>query len=176
MFHSNAAMTIDQKRASFFNSHWSTLHHLIRANFAKFFTVFWADSTMISIILICHCIGDFKKCHEDKDSGGFHFSKTFEMFYDNLLTKKNQRVFLWQDVGCEKFILKATYKAFGFLGKASHDSIAPPKKYSLVFLYEQIIHRISYVEMINVLVLYRIIFRINSPSLPLKLKKSLLIL
>ena len=118
MFHSNAAMTIDQKRASFFNSHWSTLHHLIRANFAKFFTVFWADSTMISIILICHCIGDFKKRNENKDSNDFHFSMTFEMVNDNLLTKKNQRVFLRQDVGCGKFILKTTYKAFGFLGKS----------------------------------------------------------
>ena len=93
MFHSNAAMTIDQKRASFFNSHWSTLHHLIRANFAEFFTVFWADSTMISIILICHCIGNFKKSNENIDSGDFHFSMTFEMFNDNLLKKRISEFF-----------------------------------------------------------------------------------
>ena len=72
MFHSNAAMTISQKWASFLNSHWSFRHHIIRADFAKFGTIFWVDSTVISIILKFDCIDNFKKCEKNKYSDDFH--------------------------------------------------------------------------------------------------------
>ena len=47
----------------------------------------------------------------------FRWFSFFDDFWDvqwQLAEKKNQRVFLWQDFDCGKFILKATYKAFGF--------------------------------------------------------------
>ena len=117
MFHSNAAVTVVQKRTSFLNSHWSFRHHFIRADFAKFGTIFWVDSTMISIILVFESIGELEKCEKNYYSIDFHDfwrmttcwqNKDSEFFYGRIFIAKNSE---------PKLLIKLGGLKFWFLGR-----------------------------------------------------------
>ena len=112
MFHSNAAVTVVQKRTSFLNSHWSFRHHFIRADFAKFGTIFWVDSTMISIILVFESVGELEKCEKNYYSVDFHDfrkmttcwqNKDSEFFYGKIFIAQNSEPRLLIKLGGLKF-------------------------------------------------------------------------
>ena len=133
MFHSNAAVTIVQKRTSFLNSHWSFRHHFIRADFAKFGTIFWVDSTMISIILVFESIGELEKCEKNYYSVDFHDfwrmttcwqNKDSEFFYGKIFIAKNSK---------PRLLIKLGAWSSGFSIKASLDSLAPRLKHIVCY-------------------------------------------
>ena len=120
MFHSDAAMTVAQKRASFLNSHWSLRHHFIRTDFAKFCTIFWVDSTVISIVLVFDSIGEYKKCKKNYNTIDFHdfwkmttcwMFKDSEFFYGKILIAEKSS---------PRLLIKLLDSKIWLLGKGSH--------------------------------------------------------